>query len=132
MYNVPMFRRNKVRVPIAWALLFAVLFNIALPSLAMSMRPAEPLGLGEICSTSGLKIIVASGADRAPGDHGDLLHDGHCQLCATGLADFLLPDMAWTLPTADLPSHASISGAPSPTLPIRGLLPPAHAPPALS
>lgn len=127
-----MFRRSKIRLPIAWTLLFAVLFNIALPSLASANRPNDPIALGEICSTTGLKTIAASGVDRAPGDHADLLHDGHCQLCSVDLSAFLLPAAAGVLPVTveavrkPLPRHRYAALLP------RSLRPPPHAPPAFS
>ena len=127
-----MFRRSKFRLPIAWTLLFAVLFNIALPSMASADRRLDPIALGEICSTSGLKTIVASGVDRAPGEHADLLHDGHCQLCSVDLSAFLLPAVARMLPLAieavRKPLPRPHLAAPLP----RSLRPPSHAPPVLS
>lgn len=127
-----MFRRSKIRLPVAWALLFAVLFNIALPSLATTMRPADAIILGEICSTGGLKTIVASGVDRAPGDHADLLHDGHCQLCSIEPQAFLPPMLERALPGTIRPVPPTELPTFIPARLPRSLPPPSHAPPALS
>lgn len=125
-----MFRRSKFRLQVAWALLFAVLFNIAAPSLATARKP---VGLGEICTTSGLKTMVASGVDRAPGDHADLLHDGHCQLCTIDLPAGLFFFIASALPVTAGPSTVPV---PEPSMPLAAHTncppPPSHAPPFFS
>lgn len=127
-----MFRRSKFRLPLAWTLLFTVLFSIALPSLATTMRPADAVILGEICSTSGLKTIVASGVDRAPGDHANLLHDGHCQLCSIELSAFVPPTLERALPVTIRPVPPTELPTFIPARLPRSLPPPSHAPPALS
>lgn len=133
MYNSAMFRQRKFRSPITWALLFAVLFNIAAPSLAMSRAPMQIGGLAEICTTSGLKVIVTSGVDRAPGDHADLLHDGHCQLCSFNAAEGPIPVVASILPfaigsIAVPPPGRTLIATPHPGCPP----PPSQAPPIFS
>lgn len=127
-----MFRRSKFRPAVAWALLFAVLFNIALPSLANAMRPAAPMALGEICSTSGLKAIVTPGADRAPASHADLLHDGHCQLCTIEPVEVLASVLFIPLPIIVGSSYPPVRSTPIPATQQRSIRPPSQAPPVLS
>ncbi len=128
-----MFRKGKIRAPIAWVLLFAVLFNIASSALAMQRRAQDALGMSDICSTRSLGAITPSGVDRAPGDHGDLMHDGHCQLCTIHHGACLLPVIASVLPLAAGTSHQP----PLPPLSVSTSRPacpppPSHGPPAFS
>ncbi|HEY0844781.1 MAG TPA: DUF2946 family protein [Noviherbaspirillum sp.] len=126
-----MFRRSKFRLPIAWALLFAVLFNIALPTLANATRPADPFALGEICSTSGTGAVAVSG-ERAPASHPDLLHEGHCQFCSVEPVDLLASVLLVPLPGVISFPYPPLRATAEPATPPRTVRPPSHAPPVFS
>ncbi|MDQ9172368.1 DUF2946 domain-containing protein [Oxalobacteraceae bacterium R-40] len=70
---------RKLRVVLSWAVLFAVLFNVALPTLAAMHTNADSVQFTEICTVSGIKRIALHDADE---QKTNLIHDGHCQLCA--------------------------------------------------
>lgn len=122
------------QLPIAWAVLFAVLFNIALPTLAaVHANSSKSPFLAEICTTNGTKKIVVPGTTPPPADTANLLHDGHCQLCPSGVAASPVPATAIVLPMA-LQTPRPWSPAPStPDSQRNGCVPPpSHAPPVFS
>jgi len=129
-----MFRRIKFQLPIAWTVLFAVLFNVALPTLAaVQANTGNSPFLAEICTTNGTKKIAVPGTTTLPADAANLLHDGHCQLCPSGVAASPVPATAIVLPLTLRPPH---QWAPAPSTPDsqrNGCAPPpSHAPPVFS
>ncbi|GAB3542679.1 hypothetical protein GCM10027343_15010 [Noviherbaspirillum agri] len=129
-----MFRRIKFQMPIAWAVLFAVLFNIALPTLAaIQANTSDTPFVTEICTATGTKKVVVSGASTSPADPTNLLHEGHCQLCPSGVAASPVPATAIVLPLAFQPPHQWAPLPPTPVSQRNGCPPPpSHAPPAFS
>lgn len=127
-----MFRHGKFQLALAWTVLFAVLFNIALTALAASHEKSRLL-TAEICTSSGTKSIAGPGAKPAPDDHASLLHDGHCQLCPVGMAVSPMRDVDIVLPIAARPAYES---APAPSVAVNSCTncspPPSQAPPLSS
>ncbi len=127
-----MFRLGKFQLPIAWVLLCAVVFNIALPAFAAA-RGGDSLAMVEICTSSGVKKLAATGVDSSSASHVNLLHDGHCQLCPVGGATLpaiealiALPIALWPTPTWP-PAPSIPAGQPDESVP-----PPPRAPPVPS
>lgn len=129
-----MFLRRNLRIALAWAVLFAVLFNVALPTMAAMRTQTAPVAFGDICFASGVKQAALSGdAEGEAGKHADLLHDGHCNLCMVQLVTCplsgdiaVLPMPAWpAYPAQELPSAILSENA-------HCLTPPSQAPPAFS
>jgi hypothetical protein len=92
-----MFFRRKFHLPIAWAALLAVLFNIALPTLATT-NTSESTAWVEVCTASGMKSMSVPLVGDTSKKQTDLSHKGHCQLCPIGLAAYLEPDATVSFP----------------------------------
>lgn len=130
----PMFLAKKIRVVWTWAVLFAVLFNIALPVTAAMRADKHPVLFTEICTTSGTKQIAVQDAGTGQEEkHPSLLHDGHCNLCVIQFASCLLTGEAAALPIQARQTyvlHAASQATPSEHFSFR--TPPSQAPPSFS
>ncbi|GAB3539781.1 hypothetical protein GCM10027343_07790 [Noviherbaspirillum agri] len=129
-----MFLTRKIRVAWTWAVLFAVLLNIALPAAAAIRGDGQPGPFAEICTTYGIKQIALQDAGSGQEDkRPSLLHDGHCNLCVIHLAACLLTREAAVLPVQARQGyvlHALPQPIPAEHFSFR--TPPSQAPPSLS
>ncbi|MGV3742465.1 MAG: DUF2946 domain-containing protein [Burkholderiaceae bacterium] len=122
---------RKLRVILSWAVLFAVLFNVALPTLAAMHTKADSVQFTEICTVSGIKRIALhdTGEQKT-----NLIHDGHCQLCAVHVATGLSSGDTITLPFPARHSYVlhEQPAAALPSDPLCRIRPPSQAPPLFS
>ncbi|HZW14523.1 MAG TPA: DUF2946 domain-containing protein [Noviherbaspirillum sp.] len=129
-----MFLTRKTRGAWAWAVMFAVLFNIALPVATAMRADGRPVSFAEICTTSGTKQVVLQDAGSGQEEkHVSLLHDGHCTLCVIQLASCMLTGEAGALPIQARQAYvlnATSQSTPSQHFSFR--TPPSQAPPPFS
>lgn len=115
-------------------MLFAVLFNIALPVAAAMRDDGQTGSFAEICTTYGIKRIALPDAGGGQDEkRPSLLHDGHCSLCVIHLAACLPTGEAGVLPVPARQGyvlHASTQPIPVEHFSFR--TPPSQAPPSFS
>lgn len=129
-----MFLTRQIRVAWTWVVLFAVLFNIALPVTAAMRADGHPVSFTEICTTSGTKQVALQDAGTGQEEKRlSFLHDGHCTLCVIQLATGLITGEAAVLPIQARQTYVlQASSQSTPSAHCSFHTPPSQAPPSFS